>query len=72
MRLYDTTFLGFVKTIADPLRNQIFESLILQPPTVRQIAEKLGLSPKRLYYHVRLLETHGLIQVVETRVVKKW
>lgn len=58
-----------LKIIADPLRYQIFETLVLQPLTVRQVADKLGLSPNRLYYHVNLLEGHGLIQVVQERVV---
>jgi DNA-binding transcriptional ArsR family regulator len=58
-----------LKIIADPLRNQICECLALEPLTVRQVADKLGLSPKKLYYHIRLLESHGLIQVAEERVV---
>lgn len=57
-----------LKTIADPLRNQIFETLTLGSLTVKQVAEKLGLSPKKLYYHVRLLEDRGLIEVAETRM----
>jgi DNA-binding transcriptional ArsR family regulator len=58
-----------LKIIADPLRYQIFETLVLQPQTVRQVADKLGLSPNRLYYHVNLLEEHGLIRVDQERVV---
>lgn len=58
-----------LKIIADTLRHQIFETLVLQPLTVRQVAEKLGLSPSRLYYHVNLLESHGLIRIIEERVV---
>jgi DNA-binding transcriptional ArsR family regulator len=58
-----------LKIIADPLRYQIFETLVLQPLTVRQVADKLGLSPNRLYYHVNLLEEHGLIRVDQERVV---
>jgi DNA-binding transcriptional ArsR family regulator len=61
--------LDTLKIVADPLRNQILETLVLEPLTVRQVAHKLGLSPKKLYYHVRLLEGRGLIQVVETRTV---
>ena len=58
-----------LKIIADPLRYQIFETLVLQSQTVRQVADKLGLSPNRLYYHVNLLEEHGLIRVAQERVV---
>ncbi|MGC9523148.1 MAG: ArsR/SmtB family transcription factor [Anaerolineae bacterium] len=58
-----------LKTIADPLRLQIVEQLIDEPLTVKQVAANLGLTPARLYYHVNLLEEHGLIQVVEQRLV---
>ena len=58
-----------LRVLADPLRNQIYELLIPTPANVRQIADRLGVSPSRLYYHVNLLEKHGLIHVVETRMV---
>jgi DNA-binding transcriptional ArsR family regulator len=69
----DTTFtirdLDTLKVYADPLRAQIFEILVKEPQTIRQVAEKIGLSPSNLYYHVNLLEKHGLIQVISTRLV---
>jgi DNA-binding transcriptional ArsR family regulator len=58
-----------LKVVADPLRAQILEVMLHKPLTVKQVAEKLGLSPSKLYYHINLLEKHGLIQVVETRLV---
>lgn len=58
-----------LKTIADPLRTQILERLVTRPQTVKEIAAKLGLAPSRLYYHINLLEEHGLIQVVDQRLV---
>jgi DNA-binding transcriptional ArsR family regulator len=58
-----------LKAMIDPLRTQIFETLIAQPLTIKQVADKLGLSPGNLYYHFNLLEKHGLIRVVETRMV---
>jgi DNA-binding transcriptional ArsR family regulator len=58
-----------LRVMADPLRGQIYEQLVLAPQTVKQVAEKLGLAPGKLYYHISLLEKHGLIQVVETRLV---
>jgi len=56
------------KLIADPLRLQIIEVLLSQPLTVKQIADKLGLAPSKLYYHVNSLEKFGLIQVVDTTI----
>jgi DNA-binding transcriptional ArsR family regulator len=58
-----------LKAVIDPLRTQIFEILIAQPLTIKQVADKLGLTPSNLYYHFNLLEKFGLIQVVETRQV---
>lgn len=61
--------LDTLKVIADPLRAQIMEILIPEAQTVNQVAEKLGLSASRLYYHVNLLEKHGLVKVADTRVI---
>ena len=61
--------LDALKVIADPLRTQIIEILTHQPATVKQIADKLGLAPSKLYYHVNMLENAGFIVVVETRMV---
>jgi DNA-binding transcriptional ArsR family regulator len=60
------TDLDTLKVVSDPLRIQILEVLITEPQSVNQIAEKLGLSSSKLYYHVNILEKHGLIQVVDT------
>ena len=57
-----------LKVVTDPLRLQILELLDPEPQTVNQIAQKLGLSSSRMYYHFNLLETSGLIRVVETRI----
>jgi DNA-binding transcriptional ArsR family regulator len=64
VRDYDT-----LKVIADPLRAQILELLITEPLSVRQVAERLGLAPTKLYYHFGLLERIGLVVVAEARLV---
>jgi DNA-binding transcriptional ArsR family regulator len=51
------------------LRSQILELLIQEPQTVKQVADKLGDTPNKLYYHFSLLEKHNLIEVAETRLV---
>jgi DNA-binding transcriptional ArsR family regulator len=58
-----------LRAIADPLRVQIVELLEGQKLTVKQVAEKLGLAPSKLYYHFGALEDLGLIEVAETRMV---
>jgi predicted ArsR family transcriptional regulator len=37
--------------------------------TVKELAAALDVPPTRLYYHVRMLEEHGLIEVVDRRMV---
>ena len=58
-----------LRVLAEPLRTQIYEILLTQPGNVRQVAERLGLAPSRMYYHFNLLEKFGLLRVVETRMV---
>ena len=61
--------LEMLRTMADPLRIQIYELLLPAPANVRQVAERLGLAPSRLYYHINLMEKLGLLRVVETRMI---
>jgi DNA-binding transcriptional ArsR family regulator len=58
-----------LKVVADPVRNQILEVLEKKPHNVKEVAEKLGLAPSKLYYHFNMLEKVDLIKVAETRQV---
>jgi DNA-binding transcriptional ArsR family regulator len=58
-----------LKVVADPLRLKILELLRGAPHTVKQHGAALHTPLKKLYYHVNLLEEHGLIRVASTRVV---
>lgn len=58
-----------LRVLSDPLRAQIIELCAVRPHTVREMAGRLGLAPTRLYYHINLLEKHGLLVVDETRMV---
>lgn len=60
---------GALKVLSDPLRKRLIELLRQAPSTVKGLAALLQVSPKSLYYHIHLLERHGLIRVVGTRVV---
>jgi len=61
--------LATLKVISDPLRLRLIEELGARPTTVKVLANVLGIKPNRLYYHVNLLEDHGLIKVTDTRIV---
>jgi DNA-binding transcriptional ArsR family regulator len=57
-----------LKVIADPLRLELL-SLLGEPRTAKELAISLGVPTTRLYYHLRMLERHGLVKVVSTRLV---
>jgi DNA-binding transcriptional ArsR family regulator len=58
-----------LRVIADGRRHEILTALIREPLTVRALAEQLRLPRTRLYYHLELLERHGFVRVVHTRMV---
>jgi DNA-binding transcriptional ArsR family regulator len=66
---YTIQDLQTLRVIADPLHTQIYETLVESPLTIKQVGERLGLTPGKLYYHFNLMEKHGLIKVVKTRTV---
>jgi DNA-binding transcriptional ArsR family regulator len=56
--------LAQLKALADPLRYQIFENLVGEARTAKQMAQIMATHPTRLYHHFRVLETAGLIRKV--------
>jgi len=56
------------QALNSPLRMSIIRQ-VLEPASVKDVAEKLGVPPTRLYYHFNMLEELGVIRVVETRKV---
>jgi DNA-binding transcriptional ArsR family regulator len=57
-----------IKVVADERRLAILR-ILQQPATVKELAAQLGIPSAKLYYHVNLLEQHGLLRVVATQVV---
>jgi DNA-binding transcriptional ArsR family regulator len=55
-----------LEVLNNPVRLRIMRQLI-EPATVRQLAERLEVPVTRLYYHLHLLEDVGVVEVVETR-----
>jgi DNA-binding transcriptional ArsR family regulator len=58
-----------LKVAADPLRLSIINLLRAEPRTAKGLAKALDLPQTKLYYHISLLEQHGLVRVTETRLV---
>jgi DNA-binding transcriptional ArsR family regulator len=61
------TDLDQVRVLADPLRLRILEQLCVEARTTKQVAQRLGEKPTKLYHHVEALERVGLIRLVRTR-----
>ncbi len=61
--------LAALRSLTDPLRTRLIPQLRAGSATARELAEALKVPIKKLYYHLGLLERHGLIRVVQTRVV---
>lgn len=58
-----------LRVVSDPLRRRMLELVREEPRTAKEMAAALQVSQTRLYYHIKLLEQHGLIKVAETRLV---
>ena len=54
-----------LKVYFDPRRTRIMHELAHEPRTVHQVAESLGVPFTRLYYHIKMLEKHNLVRVVD-------
>lgn len=55
-----------LRVLADPLRVRILEALG-EERTTKQVAERIGEKPTKLYHHVEALEKVGLIRLRRTR-----
>lgn len=53
-----------LKAISDPLRSRILAVLSRGAMTTLQVARELGEKPTRLYHHVDVLQSAGLVRVV--------
>ena len=58
-----------LRTLVDSQRHRIVTLLAEEALTAKELAERLGIGRTRLYYHLDMLEKHGLVQVVDSRVV---
>lgn len=66
--------LELLRVISDPLRLKIFRTVASLNRagdlcSVKRVSEELGIPPAKLYYHVKMLENHGLLEAAETRIV---
>lgn len=57
-----------LRLIADPTRSAIIE-LLVEPHSVTQLAGALDVPRTRLYHHIELLQSNGLVEQVDQRRV---
>ena len=50
----------------DPIRTRILQELV-EPASATQLAAKVGLPRQKVNYHLKALERHGLVELVEER-----
>jgi DNA-binding transcriptional ArsR family regulator len=56
--------------LGNPMRWRILGRLLISPASVQQLARALGIAKGTVGHHVRVLESAGLIRVVEERRVR--
>ena len=65
----DLTDIG--RVLADPVRLRMLEALWEGPKTARALAGAVGMVPNRLYYHLRAMESAGVVQVSDAAVTDR-
>jgi hypothetical protein len=58
-----------LKVIADPFRLEMIEAMGADRITVKELGARMGQGVHKLYYHVRLLEKHGIMIPVDSQIV---
>ena len=61
--------LDTIKVLVDPVRTRIIQLLSYEPRSVQHLAAEMNVPFTRLYYHINLLEKHGLVRLVKTRAL---
>lgn len=59
--------LDTLKVYFDPVRTRIMQEMAHTPRTVQQVAEALEVPFTRLYYHIKMMEKHDLIRMVDIK-----
>jgi len=58
-----------LRLLASGRRHAIVSALMPQAMTAKELAAHLGTVPTKLYYHLNILESAGIIRVAEERIV---
>jgi len=59
-----------LKVISDPTRKMIIDILYDTPLTPAEIAEKISFPKDKIYYHIKKLQSSGILLIAESEKVK--
>ena len=59
-----------LKVISDPIRKQIIDSLYDAPLTASEIADEINFPKDKIYYHIKKLQSAGILIIAESEKVK--
>jgi len=59
-----------LKVISDPTRKMIIDVLYDKPLTASEIAEKISYPKDKIYYHIKKLQSNGILTIAESEIVK--
>ena len=59
-----------LKVISDPTRKKIIDVLYDKPLTPSEIADKISYPKDKIYYHIKKLQTNGILIIAESEKVK--
>lgn len=57
-----------LKVLAHPQRLELLRNFD-KSRTVKEVAERIDADPTKMYYHVRMMEKAGIIQITETNII---
>ena len=65
------TDMDSIKAFSDPYKLKILNTFhrLGRPATSKEIADKMGEVPSKVYYHVKILEKHDIISLVYTKEI---
>ena len=58
---------GAASVALDPLRARLLSELI-EPGSAATVAARVGMARQKVHYHLKALESHGLLELVEERM----
>ena len=59
-----------LKVISDPIRKQIIDVLYDEPLSASQIADEINFPKDKIYYHIKKLQSAGILIIAESEKVK--